>query len=130
MAAALEESVQPLLAHYQAYKPDSTVAPESLTMASTGTPRVRGWEHRWRLVDSTGPLLTLALRVEETRDSVVIIKVNGTACYEAVPPWISEPGSVSAEADQQRRLQFNYALMQAMAEHAHAGWLKIGSSSL
>jgi len=58
MAAALEESVQPLLAHYRAYRPDSSVAPESLTMAPTGTPRVRGWEHRWRLLDHTGPLAT------------------------------------------------------------------------
>jgi hypothetical protein len=130
MAAALEESVRPLLDHYQAYKPDTWAAPETLTMAPTGTPRVRGWEHRWRLVDATGPLLTIALRVEEPRDSVVIIKINGVACHEAVPPWISDPGPVLPDADQQRRAQFNYALMQVMAEHTHAGWLKMQSQTL
>jgi hypothetical protein len=127
MAATLETSMLQLMAHFQAQKPDSWVAPENLTLAPTGTPRVRGWEHRWRLVDSTGPLLTVALRVEEPRDSVVIIKVNGVQCHEAVPPWISDHSPVSAEEDQHRRAQFNYGLLQAMAETAQRDWEKMQS---
>jgi hypothetical protein len=130
MAASLEPVMLQLLGHYQAQRPGSRPAPQAVTLVPAGTPRVRGWEHRWRLVDDTGPILTVALRVEEPRDSVVIIKVNGIACHEAVPPWISEPGPLSAEADQQRRAAFDNGLLTVAAEQVHRDWQKMLSQTL
>jgi len=125
MAESLEPGMLQLIGHYQAQRPGSRLAPEALTVVQAGTPRVRGWEHRWRLVDDTGPIVTVALRVEEPRDSVVIIKINGIPCHEAVPPWISEQGPLTPEADQQRRAMFNHGLLVVVAEQVHRDWEKM-----
>jgi hypothetical protein len=80
----------------------------------SGLPRVRGWEHKWRLYDNSGPLATLAVRVDEDTDSVVQVRVDGSVVKSAVPPWISDREAASPEADAARREEFDIELLTSM----------------
>jgi hypothetical protein len=116
MARRLHAGAVELLQQEGAQRPGSAITVDSLHATMAGTPRVRGWEHRWRLLDHTGPLSTVGLRVDEERDSVVQVKVDGNVVHTAEPPWIAERGTGSEEGDSARRELFDRDLMSAMAE--------------
>ncbi|HXA41515.1 MAG TPA: hypothetical protein VNV65_01240 [Candidatus Solibacter sp.] len=105
-----------LLQQEGAARPGSTINVDAMHVTMAGTPRVRGWEHRWRLLDHTGPLATVGLRVDEESDSIVQVKVDANVVYTAEPPWIAERGSGSEEGDSARRELFDRDLVSAMAE--------------
>ena len=105
-----------LLQQEGAARPGSTINVDAMHVTMAGTPRVRGWEHRWRLLDHTGPLATVGLRVDEESDGIVQVKVDAIVVYTAEPPWIAERGSGSEEGDSARRELFDRDLVSAMAE--------------
>jgi hypothetical protein len=86
-------------------------------MTQAGIPRIRGWEHRWRLIDHTGPLATIGIRVDEPTDSEVQVKVDGAVVHTAVPPWIAERAGGSEVDEAARRFAFEQGLINAMFEH-------------
>jgi hypothetical protein len=85
-------------------------------MTMAGTARIRGWEHRWRLLDHTGPLATIGIRVDEDTDSLVQVKVDGAVVHTAEPPWIAARTAGSDEEDAARREAYEQALINAMFE--------------
>jgi hypothetical protein len=96
--------------------PGSSIVVDALHMTKGGPPRVRGWEHRWRLVDHTGPLATIGLRVDEETDSLVQVKVDGAVVRTAEPPWIAVRVAGSDEEDTARREAYEQELINAMFE--------------
>ncbi len=115
-ARRLHASAVQLLQQEGAARPGSAINVDPMHATMAGTPRVRGWEHRWRLLDHTGPLATVGIRVDEDVDSTVQVKVDGNVVYAAQPPWIAERGSWSEEGDSGRRELFDRELVGAMAE--------------
>jgi hypothetical protein len=94
----------------------SSIAVDALHLTLAGTPRLRGWEHRWRLFDHTGPLATVGLRVDEDTDSIVQVKVDGGVVHTAEPPWINARVTASEEDDAAMRQAFHQGLINAMFE--------------
>lgn len=113
-ARRLHEGAVQLMQAEGATKPGSSIHVDAMHVTMAGTPRVRGWEHRWRLLDNTGPLATVGLRVNEEADSIVQVKVDGNVVHTAQPPWIAERGG-SEEGDVARRELFDRELLGAMA---------------
>lgn len=114
VALSIEPPVLYVMQEMATRRPGATVVRDGLHLVMAGTPRVRGWEHKWRLVDHTGPLQTAGVRVDETADSLVQIKVNGRIVHGATPPWISNREPISAEEDTQRRVEFHQSLVDQM----------------
>jgi hypothetical protein len=114
MARRLHAGVVQLLQAIGAEHPGASIAADGLHATMSGAPRVRGWEHKWRLLDNTGPLATLAVRVDEEADSVVQVRVDGSVVKSAVPPWITEREPASPEADAARREAFDIELLTSM----------------
>jgi hypothetical protein len=114
MARRLHAGVVQLLQAIGAEHPGASIAADGLHATMSGAPRVRGWEHKWRLFDNTGPLATLAVRVDEEADSVVQVRVDGSVVKSAVPPWITEREPASPEADAARREAFDIELLTSM----------------
>src|ERR1700716_569514 len=114
MARRLHAGVVQLLQAIGAEHPGASIAADGLHATMSGAPRVRGWEHKWRLFDNTGPLATLAVRVDEEADSIVQVRVDGSVVKTAVPPWITERVAPSPEADVARRDAFDVELLTSM----------------
>lgn len=116
IARRLHASAVQLLQQEGGAHPGSAINVDPMHATMAGTPRVRGWEHRWRLLDQTGPLATVGIRIDEESDSTVQVKVDGNVVHIAQPPWISERGSGSEEGDSARRELFDRDLVGAMTE--------------
>jgi hypothetical protein len=114
MARRLHAGAVQLLQAIGAEHPGASIAADGLHATMSGLPRVRGWEHKWRLYDNSGPLATLAVRVDEDTDSVVQVRVDGSVVRSAVPPWISDREAASPEADAARREEFDIELLTSM----------------
>jgi hypothetical protein len=116
MARRLHAGMVQLLQAVGAEHPGASIAADGLhaTVSGSGAHRSRGWEHKWRLYDNTGPLATLAIRVDEEADSVVQVRVDGSVVKSAIPPWITERAAASPEADVARRDAFDTELLTAM----------------
>lgn len=114
MARRLHAGAVQLLQAIGAEHPGASIAADGLHATMSGAPRARGWEHKWRLFDNTGPLATLAVRVDEEADSVVQVRVDGSVVKSAVPPWITERVAPSPEADVARRDAFDIELLTSM----------------
>ena len=114
MARRLHAGMVQLLQAVGAEHPGASIAADGLHATVSGAHRARGWEHKWRLYDNTGPLATLAVRVDEEADSVVQVRVDGSVVKSAVPPWITERVAASSEADVARRDAFDIELLTAM----------------
>jgi hypothetical protein len=116
-----EPAVQMLLAR-GAGSPGSSIVVDAIHMTMAGTPRIRGWEHRWRLLDNTGPLATIAIHVDDETDTLVQVKVNGAVVHSAEPPWIATRGVGSDEEETTRRTAYEQELINAVSEslrHRH-----------
>jgi hypothetical protein len=118
MANRLDPSLRALMDRYVSSNPDCRLVVDVLHLVISGVPRVRGWEHKWRLVDHTGPRLTVAIRVEENDDRTVHARVEGHEVAAAVPPWIIERTAASPEEDDRRRQEFDQRLVDAIAAFA------------
>ncbi len=116
VARSLHQAAVEMLQARGAGYPGSSIMVDALHMTMAGTPRVRGWEHRWRLLDHTGPRATIGIRVDEETDSLVQVKVDGGIVHSAEPPWIAGRSAASAEADAARRLAFEKELITAMSD--------------
>jgi hypothetical protein len=114
VARRLHQAAVQMLQTRGAEYPGSSIVVDALHMTMAGTPRVRGWEHRWRLLDHTGPLATIGIRVDEETDSLVQVKVDGALVHTAEPPWIAVRTTASEEEDAARRLAFEQDLINAM----------------
>ena len=119
-AACSDAYVSQLLQSVAARHLGSTFTTDGLHLLIGGSPRVHAWEHTWRVVDHTGPLYSVSVRVEEPRDSLVILKVNSTVILEAVPPWIMARAVEPPEQDQARREAFNRQLLTVIYERVRA----------
>lgn len=116
VALSIEAPVMHMLSTMAAQRPGAQVISDGLHLLMSGTPRVRGWEHKWRLFDHTGPLQSLGIRIDEPHDESVLVKVNGRVVFETVPPWVTNRDTPSPEEDSRRRIAFHQALLDAMAE--------------
>jgi hypothetical protein len=116
VARRLHQGAVQMLQARGAEYPGSSIVVDALHMAMAGTPRVRGWEHRWRLLDHTGPLATVGIRVDEDTDSLVQVKVDGGVVHTAEPPWIAARTAGSEREDAARRQAYEQELINAMFE--------------
>jgi hypothetical protein len=116
VARRLHQGAVQMLQARGAEYPGSSIVVDALHMTMAGTPRVRGWEHRWRLSDHTGPLATVGIRVDEDTDSLVQVKVDGGVVHTAEPPWIAARTTKSVEEDAARRQAYEQELINAMFE--------------
>ena len=116
VARRLHQPVVQMLQARGAESPGSSIVVDALHMTMAGTARIRGWEHRWRLLDHTGPLATIGIRVDEDTDSLVQVKVDGAVVHTAEPPWIAARTAGSDEEDAARREAYEQALINAMFE--------------
>ena len=114
MAGRLHAGIVWILEATAAAYPGASIGTDGLHITRSGMPRVRGWQHQWRLFDPTGPLATLALRVDEETDDLVQARVDGSVVHKAVPPWISQRAAPSEEEDVARREAFDDELLSAM----------------
>ena len=114
IAIHLDGPVTQMLQQFSAGFPGSSMALDGLHLVHTGVPRVRAWEHKWRIVDNTGPLETVGIRVEEPADSLVIVKVNGRVVEQSVPPWITDRMARSPTEEAERRAVYHHTLLMAM----------------
>ena len=115
VAADLDGAVQTMLYSARGARGDLDVVADHLVPAMAGTPRVRGWERVWKLMDNAGVHVKVTLRVAEEHDNVVVAKVNGKVVAEVIPPWISEGPPVDPASDGRRRQDFRDHLLQAIA---------------
>jgi hypothetical protein len=114
MARRLHAGIVSILEVTAAAHPGASIGTDGLHITRTGMPRVRGWQHQWRLFDPTGPLTTLALRVDDETDDLVQARVDAVVVYKAVPPWITQRTAQSQDADLARREAFDQELLAAM----------------
>jgi hypothetical protein len=114
VARRLHEPAVQMLQARGAGSPGSSIVVDAIHMTMAGTPRIRGWEHRWRLLDHTGPLATIGLRVDEDTDILVQVKVDGAVVHSAEPPWIATRAVASDEAEAAGRLAYEQELINAM----------------
>ena len=117
VSLSIHASVLHVLMAMAAQRPGSSVVSDGLHLVMTGTPRVRGWEHKWRLFDQTGPLQTAGIHIDEPTDTLVQVRVNGKVVYGAVPPWVGASDAASPEEDARRRVEFHQTLIDVMVEH-------------
>ena len=74
------------------------VGVEPLTLVSSRSGG-RRWTQSWKIYDSTGPLLRVAVEVDESRDPECAVRLNGRVIVRCVPPWIEDrQGGASASA--------------------------------
>lgn len=118
MAHEMDQGFRDILAHYHRYYPDTVARATDLESSLSGQPRTRGWERGWTLGDHTGPRLSIYLRVEESNDSVLIMRVNGRELVREVPPWILERNAPSPEHDEYRRALFRHQVLTAATNGA------------
>jgi hypothetical protein len=116
MAGRLHDAVVNILQATAAAHPGASIGTDGLHVTRAGMPRVRGWQHQWRLFDHTGPLTTVALHVDEETDDLVQARVNGTVVHQAVPPWITQRMAPSEDDDIARREAFDQELLSAIRQ--------------
>jgi hypothetical protein len=116
MARRLHSAAVQMLQARGAGSPGSSIMVDAMHMHLAGTPRLRGWEHRWRLLDHTGPLATVGIRIDEETDHLVQVKVDGAVVHSAEPPWIAARAAGSDADDAVHRQAYDQELVNAMFE--------------
>jgi hypothetical protein len=92
---------------------------DPVMLVFVGVQRERAWERTWKLVTHTGITRRVSLMVSESADSEVAVKVGPTIVERLRPPWIihrERRETVSEEADQREREDFNAQVVAAIAE--------------
>ena len=110
IARDLDKDIRRLLAR-TARPGESVIADDAARLAHDFHRHAR-WERSWRLVEHTGPILTVTLHVTEDDDSQLHVRVGTEAVADGVPPWIArrrEGQDVEAAIDiSQRQLFYRY----------------------
>jgi len=99
VAAAIDPRIEDALRQTAASRPGSSVLFEPLELVLEGTPRMRYWERSWKLVDHTGPLAKLVIRVSEEDDRTVIAIADRKHLVEIVPPWVDRRAADDASRE-------------------------------
>ena len=99
VASAIEERVVGALGAASSGHPGSRMLTEELELVLEGTPRMRYWERSWKLVDHTGPLAKVAIRVSENNDSEVMAIVGRETLAAVVPPWVDRSATDDASRE-------------------------------
>lgn len=83
------------------------------------TPRSGGrrWTQSWKIYDSTGPVIRVAVEVDERHDPECAIRLNSRVILRCVPPWIEErqagvPAPDPGDEEERRRLFFDTLVEQ------------------
>ena len=80
--------------------------------------RTARWERSWRILENTGIVLKVTVRVSEEDDSRVHVTVGSEVVADAVPPWIArrrEGAEVEAPIDIMQRQRFYRSLEESIA---------------
>jgi hypothetical protein len=83
------------------------VTAEALTCVTSQNGEHR-WAQRWKVFDNTGPLLRIAVEVDEESEPECIIRLDSRVVLRFVPPWITAHMSGApfvVEEDTEKRLQ-------------------------
>jgi hypothetical protein len=99
VGSAIDERMSNMLAEVSAANPGSTILKEELELVLEGTPRRRYWERSWKLLDHTGPLAKVAIRVSEEDDRTVNAMIGREGVAALVPPWVDRSASDEASRE-------------------------------
>lgn len=82
--------------------------------------RRRRWERSWKLIESTGISLKVALTVDEDEDDALLdVRVGSNVIARGVPPWIASRRAglgVDGQVDKDQRALFHRFFIQHIAE--------------
>jgi hypothetical protein len=79
----------------------------------------RYWEMAWKLASPAGIRLRIAVRVEESDDSMLLVRVGDEVLASGTPPWIEARRlgrQVTAAEDQEQRRNFYTFLEEFLTE--------------
>jgi hypothetical protein len=77
------------------------------------------WERSWKLVETTGLVLKVAIHVDERDDALVTVRVGHEMVAQGVPPWIARRHTgedIDPELDRLRRELFYRFLEENIRE--------------
>ena len=111
VAAAITGRLEDVLTRTASTRPGSAVVVEPLELVIEGTPRMRYWERSWKLLDHTGPLAKLVIRVGEDDDRTVIAIVARARVVDIIPPWVDR-----REIDDAGRESFYGSIVAALSQ--------------
>jgi hypothetical protein len=110
IARDIDKDIRRLLA--RTARPGETVIADDAARLAHDFRRNARWERSWRLIEHTGPILSVTLHVTDDDDSLVHVRVGTETVADGVPPWIArrrEGQDVEAAIDiSQRRLFYRY----------------------
>ena len=104
----LDRRVRQLLGEVMRAAEGETVSAEPLTMAVI-RPSSRRWIRSWNLFDVNGPLIRIAVEVDEATDPECSIRLNGRVILRCVPSWIAVRSSGPAAAQETGELRESFA---------------------
>jgi hypothetical protein len=119
----VEEAVAGIVRSHAAELGGDRLISDPVHLVFLGPERLRAWERSWRLVAHTGWTLRVALEVEESRDTEVVVRVGRNVVARLEPPWIAARRggeSPTAGDDAVRRQQFYRALVELVASAVDA----------
>jgi hypothetical protein len=110
IARDLDQHIRALLT--TAARPGESIVVDDAVRLSRDTSRNMRWERSWRLVESTGLVLKIAVSVSTENDALVRITVGSEMVADGIPPWIArrrmgEDVDVSIDVAQ-RKLFYQY----------------------
>jgi hypothetical protein len=110
IARDLDQHIRALLA--AAAHPGESIVVDDAVRLSRDSSRNLRWERSWRLVESTGLVLKIAVSVSTENDALVRITVGSEMVADGIPPWIArrrmgEDVDVSIDLAQ-RKLFYQY----------------------
>jgi hypothetical protein len=95
-----------------------TIVVDEVVRLARDRDRAARWERSWRILENTGVVLKVTVRVSEEDDSRVQVTVGSKVVADAVPPWIAGPregAEVEATIDIMQRQRFYRSLEESVA---------------
>jgi hypothetical protein len=126
VANDIDGDVRRLLDAVRGSRPDLVLTADPLSVILLGTPRSRCWQRMWKLSDTTGILIKVAVFVDEMHDDEVVVRVDSEVLGRVVPPWIADrtqgrPGGAESQLDEPaRRAAFRREFLDAIQEAVDA----------
>lgn len=77
------------------------------------------WERAWKLVETTGLVMKVAIQVDESEDALVTVRVGNEMVAQGIPPWIARRHSgedLDPDVDRLRRELFHRFLEENICE--------------
>ena len=115
IARDLDPNIRALLA-FTKREGESIVVDEGVRLARDRNRTARR-ERSWRILDNTGIVLKVTVRVSEEEESRVHVTVGSEVVADAVPPWIARrrEAEVDATTDIMQRQRFYRSLEESIA---------------